>query len=103
MTSQARLTAARLAVRIAAAGANAGNLQAATARCMGAYDAAILAARLDRRATIVEARIFVRKSAIARLLCGKGDLWNGSDRAHQFALLNEAARVRRAVATSARG
>jgi hypothetical protein len=96
MTSRTRLLAARLAVRTAARGTAAGNLPAATRSLMGAYDAE----RAERREAIRMALALARKSRLARLLNGRGDLWNGSDRSHQFALLNEAARVRRSVTLS---
>lgn len=103
-TSIARVTAARIALRLTARGIVAGDLPACTVALMGAIDANARAERLARTAApfnsapaITEARTLVRKSRTARLLCGRGDLWNGDDRAHQFRLMNEAARVRRAL------
>lgn len=84
MTSRTRLTAARLALRT--------DIRTAAERRLATLEAAVL----ERRA-IAEARTMVRKSKTARLLNGAGDLWNGDDRAHQFLLLTEAARLRRAA------
>jgi hypothetical protein len=80
MTSRTRLTAARIAVRVALARHQAELDAAAPAKLTGA---------------IATARVLTRKSRLARILNGSGDLWNGSDRAHQFALLNAAADTRR--------
>jgi len=97
MTSQTRLIAARIAVRAAARGFVAGNVNAselrtATARALRAAETIVL----DRQA-LRDARRMVDKSRIDRILNGRGDLWNGSDRAFQFDMLNMAARLRRAV------
>ncbi len=115
-TTAARLTAARLAVRNAARGIDAGNLSApltatdqrllaplalAVAACLDAEEAVHRGEAVARTSLAVEtARTLVRKSKLARMLCGRGDLWNGADRAHQFALMNAAADVRRLTARS---
>lgn len=91
MTSQARLTAARIAVRNAARGIDAGSLLAARETDLRANAAPKIAN------AVRESRALVQKSRLARLLNGSGDLWNGDDRAHQFLLLTEAARLRRAA------
>jgi hypothetical protein len=103
MTSRTRVLAARLAVRAAARGVAAGNLPACVVQATAT--ALLSAIEAERRETAPErsaealgtARTMVKKSKLARLLNGRGDLWNGADRAHQFALLNEAARVRRST------
>lgn len=109
MTSAARLTAARIAVRLAAQGIAAGSLGGspppaskrdalvhAVATCMAAQDANRLTnAKARTSIAFASARTLVQKSRLARMLNGAGDLWNGDDRAHQFELLNIAADLRR--------
>jgi hypothetical protein len=57
---------------------------------------ATLARVLDRVA-LRDALALARKSRLARLLGGTGDLWDGNARARQFELLTDCARTRRAV------
>lgn len=57
----------------------------------------LIAVEESERTVLRLSREMVAKSRLARILNGRGDLWNGADRAHQFSLLNEAARARRAV------
>jgi hypothetical protein len=54
-------------------------------------------ARVLDRAALRDARDKARKSRLARLLGGTGDLWDGNARARQFELLAECARTRQAV------
>lgn len=115
MTSRSDLTAARLALANAARGIVAGNLNAASNGTLTFADQSVMAPfaeaalallgvrdSLTREQRLVaeafdDARRNVRKSKLERLLNGAGDLWNGDDRARQFAMLNEAAATRRLI------
>ena len=105
MTSRTRITAARIAARLALREAARqfaeGTISAEAMQRAAQLRLTLITVEEAERRVIQTARDLVRKSKLARQLNGRGDLWNGDDRAFQFSLLNEAARARRAITLSA--